>query len=111
MKSLITVAMAAAVVGCAADNNAWAWGKPGATQQAFYEDHGQCRAQAFSVPGVTVLQAALVLDGCMQGKGWQRVPSSSAIAAAPAPVTAAAPQTKGCELVKDANGDPALVCP
>jgi hypothetical protein len=37
-------------------------------------DHGQCRAQAFAVPGVSLLQAVLVLDGCMHGKGYTKVP-------------------------------------
>lgn len=98
--------------GCAT-NNDWAWDKPGSTQQSFGEDHGQCRAQAFSVPGVTVLQAALVLDGCMHGKGWQKASRSQAgeISVAAMPVTLPAPQKKGCDLVKDANGNPSLVCP
>lgn len=61
------------LAGCAANQN-WAWDKPNSSEQEFYMDHGQCRAQAFGVPGVSLMQAALVLDGCMNGKGWRRVP-------------------------------------
>lgn len=50
-----------------------AWDKPGSTQQAYYQESGQCRAQAFSVPGVSQLQAVLVFENCMQGKGWYQV--------------------------------------
>lgn len=49
----------------------WYWYKEGAGQQELNQDHGQCRAQAFSGNG-NLMQAVLVLDGCMQGKGWQR---------------------------------------
>lgn len=36
---------------------------------------GQCRAQAFGTPGAmqNLLQVAIVLNGCMQGKGWYQV--------------------------------------
>jgi hypothetical protein len=113
MKSMITaVVLTALATGCATNGN-WAWDKSGSTQQSFSADHGQCRAQAFSVPGVTVLQAALVLDGCMHGKGWQKVsrPQANAISIAAMPATPPAPQKKGCDLVKGANGEPNLVCP
>jgi hypothetical protein len=73
MKKLALVALAVALAGCAT-NNDWAWDKPGSTQRDFDMDHGQCRAQAFAVPGVSLLQAVLVLDGCMHGKGYTKVP-------------------------------------
>jgi hypothetical protein len=104
------VVLTTLATGCAKNDN-WAWDKSGSTQQSFSADHGQCRAQAFSVPGATVLQAALVLDGCMHGKGWQKVPQARAASTTPFPLTATAPQKKGCELVKDTNGEPSLVCP
>ena len=46
------------------------WFKPGATQQDFYMDQGQCRAQGFSVASGNIYQAAYVFNACMQGKGW-----------------------------------------
>lgn len=52
------------------------WYKDGATQQDFAMDKGQCNAQAFSISGVTLLQAAIVQNSCMQGKGWYQVPAN-----------------------------------
>jgi hypothetical protein len=46
------------------------WVKPGATQQEFYTDRGQCQAQAFGPGNVHLMQAAIIMSGCMQGKGW-----------------------------------------
>jgi uncharacterized membrane protein len=61
--SLITVFL----VGCASQN---VWMKNGATQQDFYMDQGQCKAQGFSVASGNLYQAAYVFNACMQGKGW-----------------------------------------
>jgi hypothetical protein len=47
------------------------WYRAGATQQDFAMDQGQCQAQGFGVPGASVLQAALVYNACMRGKGWE----------------------------------------
>jgi hypothetical protein len=51
------------------------WEKPGASAQDFNQDMGQCRAQAFSVPGAmnNLMQVAAVQSSCMQGKGWYTV--------------------------------------
>jgi hypothetical protein len=48
------------------------WYRADATQQDFAMDQGQCQAQGFSVPGASVLQAALVYNACMRGKGWEQ---------------------------------------
>jgi hypothetical protein len=56
------------LAGCATTHNAWF--KDGATQQDFYMDQGQCKAQAFSAPGMPMMQVGLVFNSCMQGKGW-----------------------------------------
>lgn len=52
----------------------YVWVKHGASQQEFNQDAGQCRAQAFSVPGATspmmANQVAIIYASCMQGKGW-----------------------------------------
>jgi uncharacterized protein YcfL len=58
------------LVGCATTETETVWVKPGATQQDFYTDKGQCDAQALSVPGMNLLQAAVVGNSCMRGKGW-----------------------------------------
>lgn len=66
MKKLIVALMF--LVGCATNDKAWT--KPGSTEQDFYIDTGQCRAQAYSVPGTPPMQLALIFESCMQGKGW-----------------------------------------
>lgn len=54
--------------GCATTERVWV--KPNSGQQEFYQDRGQCQAQAFSVPGAPPMQMAVVFASCMQGKGW-----------------------------------------
>lgn len=62
------------LTGCAAKKTTY-WEKPGTSAADFNQDMGQCRAQAFSVPGAmnNLLQAAMVQNACMQGKGWYTV--------------------------------------
>jgi uncharacterized lipoprotein YmbA len=52
-----------------------AWYKTGSTEEMFYQEQGQCQAQAFGVPGVSTFQAALVYNSCMKGKGWYQAPA------------------------------------
>lgn len=52
--------------GCATTEKGW--DKPGATQEEFVQDRGQCVAQAFAA--ITPFQQQMILVGCMQGKGW-----------------------------------------
>lgn len=54
--------------GCAAEGG---WDKPGATDQNFAMDRGQCVAQAYAAPSSFQQQAIII--GCMQGKGWNWV--------------------------------------
>lgn len=73
MRSMLISAVAAALLaGCASQETAW--NKPGATQDQFNMDQGQCHAQAFSVPGASNMQIALVHNSCMRGKGYQLEP-------------------------------------
>ena len=74
MRSLFAVAMTALLAACAApiEPN---WTKTGGTPQDLSADMGQCKAQAYAVPGVSGLQAAIVYDSCMQGKGYTVAPS------------------------------------
>lgn len=65
--------VAAVLAGCATQPE-FVWMKNGSTEQEFYQDNGQCRAQAFSVPGVSLMQAVLVFEACLQGKGWYKMP-------------------------------------
>jgi hypothetical protein len=65
---LVTVVLVLA--GCATTETVWV--RSGASEQDFYQDRGQCQAQAFSVPGAPMMQAAIVFSGCMQGKGWRQ---------------------------------------
>lgn len=48
------------------------WVRNGASEQNFSVDSGQCRAQAFSAPGMPMMQVAIIYSSCMQGKGWYR---------------------------------------
>jgi hypothetical protein len=66
------VLLALVLSGCAAQKEL-VWDKPGSSQQQFYQDLGQCRAQAFSVASGNLYQIAIVQNSCMQGKGWQLV--------------------------------------
>lgn len=53
------------LLGCAKEGG---WDKPGATEQDFHVDRGQCVAQSFASP--TNYQQQAIMIGCMQGKGW-----------------------------------------
>lgn len=69
MRYLVVLLLA----GCATTQTYWE--KPGASQSDFQVDMGQCRAQAFGVPGAmnNLMQVAMVQSACMQGKGWYTV--------------------------------------
>lgn len=54
------------LAGCATKQGGW--DKPGATEQDFHKDRGQCVAQAYAAP--TTFQQSAIVIGCMQGKGW-----------------------------------------
>lgn len=56
--------------GCADCASQQVWVRAGSTQDDFYRDQGQCKAQGFGIAGVSLLQAAIVFNTCMQGKGW-----------------------------------------
>lgn len=58
------------VIGCASTESVWV--KDGSTQEDFNVDAGQCKAQAFSAPGMPMMQVAIIYSSCMQGKGWHR---------------------------------------
>ena len=73
-----------ALPGCVSQPD-WAWEKAGATQNDFHADAGQCRAQAFSVPGGQAGQVALVYVSCLEGKGWYRVAAAKTSPEAEAP--------------------------
>lgn len=67
MKS-ISLVLLVLLSGCQTTESVWV--KPGASQQDFYMDAGQCRAQAFSVASGNMMQIAIVYNSCMQGRGW-----------------------------------------
>jgi hypothetical protein len=72
MRSVILITILLA--GCATQQ--YVWRKSGATQQDFYQDRGQCQAQAFQGGVGSLMQAAIIMNGCMQGKGWYQVPAN-----------------------------------
>jgi hypothetical protein len=49
------------------------WDKPNSSQQEFYRDSGQCKAQGFGATGMNMYQVTLIFNSCMQGKGWYLV--------------------------------------
>lgn len=58
-----------ALAGCATTEDVWV--KRGASDHDFHQDSGQCRAQAFSIPGGGMqMNAVVVYQSCLQGKGW-----------------------------------------
>lgn len=73
---LIVIAALIWLAGCATHKNDWYWQKDGSTEQDFNQDQGQCHAQAFGVSNAPLMQVVLVYDGCMRGKGWNKVAAS-----------------------------------
>jgi|JI10StandDraft_1071094.scaffolds.fasta_scaffold137544_2 hypothetical protein len=75
-KIALALALASAAllqVGCAANKGSH-WEKQGASQNEFNMDSGQCRAQALSgTGGMVSVGTVMIMDSCMQGKGWYRV--------------------------------------
>lgn len=71
-----TLALLLALAGCATEPKQEPWTKlDGSGSQAeLTADDGQCKAQAFAVPGAmnNTLQVAAVYNSCMQGKRWVR---------------------------------------
>lgn len=63
------IVLSVLIAGCAAQTES-VWVKPGSTDAQFYQDRGQCQAQAFGGTPMSTMQVALVFSGCMQGKGW-----------------------------------------
>ena len=77
MRKTVSAALCAFVLAGCATQQRMVWTRPGSTQQEFYMENGQCRAQAFSGTGVPLMQAVVIFESCMQGKGWYKVPAQS----------------------------------
>lgn len=67
MKLLACALVLIAVTGCATKQTSWY--RSGANQQDWYQESGQCRAQAMGVYA-PLLQQAILYQSCLQGKGW-----------------------------------------
>lgn len=70
MKAALGLAAAIALSACATHPRQWV--REGAGAEDFHRDSGQCKAEAFAVPGAPMLQIAMVYNACMQGKGWRQ---------------------------------------
>jgi len=80
------LALAFLLLGACAEDPGWVWVRNGATQQDFSMDSGQCKAQAFSAPGMPTIQVVLIYHSCMQGKGWyQTAPEHAGVDGRPQP--------------------------
>ncbi len=78
MKTIFSLLAIMTLVACAnpqqKQQQQWYWEKPGATSRDFNMDSGQCRAQAFSgTGGMLSFGTVMIMESCMQGKGWYRV--------------------------------------
>lgn len=62
------------LAGCATQQ--FVWRKAGANSEDYYRDRGQCQAQAFQGGVGSLMQAAIIMNGCMQGKGWYQAPAN-----------------------------------
>lgn len=65
--------MLAVLLSACATQPEQVWHKAGSSEQQFDMDKGQCNAQAFSIPGGSLMQIAIVQNSCMRGKGWNLV--------------------------------------
>ena len=63
--------IASLLAGCAAPQPPARWYKNGATRDDFETDWGYCEAQAVGAPTSDANRIAIVLVGCMNGKGWR----------------------------------------
>ena len=74
MKLWLSLLFVFLLFGCASMKpKEYVWEKPGANNQDFYMDSGQCKAQGASVPGMALMQVVIVYSNCMAGKGWYQV--------------------------------------
>lgn len=74
MKMIFLMLSVLALTGCASLDRAvaptWGWYREGQTQQAYNMDQANCRNEAMPYASTNLLQAAMVIDNCMIGKGW-----------------------------------------
>lgn len=76
--SLVLVALV--LTGCAIEpvtsKSDFHFEKPGANDQDFKVDIGQCKAQALAgTNGVLHGGTVMIAEACLQGKGWNKVPN------------------------------------
>jgi hypothetical protein len=76
VKKLFIAVAVTTLAGCAT-NPSWHWEKPDSDQQQFSMDSGQCRAQGISgTGGMITTGTAMIMNSCMQGRGWYQVPNN-----------------------------------
>jgi hypothetical protein len=74
MKKIIISIITIVLTGCATNRNSWHWEKSGSSEYEFNMDNGQCRAQGFAgTGGILTWGTIMIIDSCMQGKGWYKV--------------------------------------
>jgi hypothetical protein len=73
MKVLFLGLITLALAGCATDKG-WHWEKANGDPQSFNMDNAQCRAQGLAgTGGMVTWGTVMIMDACMQGKGWYKV--------------------------------------
>ena len=74
MKTIYALSIIIGMTGCATKNNNWQWEKPNASANEFNMDNGQCKAQGLAgTGGYLNMGTLMIIDSCMQGKGWYKV--------------------------------------
>jgi hypothetical protein len=74
---LISLLATVALSGCVTGESDFVWDHPNSNEQQFHMDSGQCRAQAFQMPGSSLRRSVVVFESCMQGKGYYKRPARS----------------------------------
>lgn len=66
------ICLAVLLGGCATTERVWMHSDN--TEERYRVDRGQCLAQGSAAfQGPQSIQAAMIFNGCMQGKGWYQV--------------------------------------
>lgn len=70
LAKIVFISALMALSGCVTPQ--YVWHKDGASQQEFYMDQGFCKAQGIQGTGGMInMGTFMIINSCMQGKGWE----------------------------------------